>query len=218
VLLFGPLRTSAGVRELRVRECASVRDVWAALVHAHPRAADHAEGVRAARNEEYCDWEAPVHRGDTVAFIPPVAGGRTDGDAVRASVTEQPIDAGAVIAAAGSPHDGAVASFIGTVRGENGDVTGLDYEAYVPMAESEMRRIAGALHARGGISSIVMVHRTGELAVGDVSVVIAVAAPHRDAALKACRDAIEMLKHDVPIWKREHRLEGARWVREEIAP
>jgi molybdopterin synthase catalytic subunit len=75
-----------------------------------------------------------------------------------------------------------------------------------------MHDIATAIVARAGITAIAMVHRVGTLFVGEASVVIAVAAPHRDTAFPACQDAIEMIKATVPVWKREHRDDGARWV------
>lgn len=131
---------------------------------------------------------------------------------LRVALTAAPIDAGALVASLASPADGAIASFVGVVRDEGGEVTALDYEAYAPMAERELRRIGESLLGRGDVSAVAMVHRTGSLGVGEVSVVVAAAAPHRAAALDACRDGIEALKREVPIWKREHRRDGARWV------
>jgi len=88
----------------------------------------------------------------------------------------------------------------------------MDYEAYAEMAESEMLRIGNELYDRGGISTITIVHRTGSLLIGDASVVVVVAAPHRDTAFPACQEALELIKSTVPVWKREHRTDGARWV------
>jgi molybdopterin synthase catalytic subunit len=88
----------------------------------------------------------------------------------------------------------------------------MDYEAYGEMAEAEMRRIGTELYDRGGISTITIVHRTGSLLIGEASVVVVVAAPHRDAAFPACQEALEQIKRTVPVWKREHRTDGARWV------
>ena len=108
---------------------------------------------------------------------------------MRVSVTDAPIDVGSVIASAGSSGDGAVATFVGRVR-DNSDgvaVERIDYEAYAEMAEVEMRRIGEELHARGGVSTITIVHRTGTLNVGEASVVVVVAAPHRDRRLPDLR-------------------------------
>jgi MoaE-MoaD fusion protein len=213
VLVFGPLRERVGVAEVRISGT-TVQSVWDELVRLHPAAAVDTGSVRAARNLNYCEWDTAVRDGDTIAFIPPVAGGCADESAVRVWVTDAPIDIGSVIESAGSSGDGAVATFVGRVR-DNSDgiaVERIDYEAYAAMAESEMQRIGEELHARGGVSSITIVHRTGTLLVGEASVVVVVAAPHRDTAFPVCAEAMEMIKATVPVWKREHRTDGARWV------
>ena len=209
VLVFGPLRERVGVDKIQVAG-ATVQDVWDEVVRRHPAAGVDATSVRAARNLNYCEWTTPVDSGDTIAFIPPVAGGSED-SAVRVWVTDVPIDVGSLIASAGSSRDGAVATFVGRVRDNSDGVTvhRLDYEAY---SETEMRRIGEALFARGGISTITIVHRTGSLLIGEASVVVVVAAPHRDTAFPVCQEALEMIKTTVPVWKREHRADGARWV------
>jgi MoaE-MoaD fusion protein len=213
VLVFGPLRERVGVDEIQV-DGATVQEVWDEVVRRHPAAAVDAASVRAARNLNYCEWSTAVQHGDTIAFIPPVAGGTEDRPAVRVWVTDAPIDVGSVIASAGSSRDGAVATFVGRVRDNSDgvDVHRMDYEAYAEMAELEMRRIGEALYERGGVSTITIVHRTGSLLVGEASVVVVVAAPHRDTAFPVCQEAIEMIKTTVPVWKREHRSDGARWV------
>ncbi len=216
VLLFGPLRERVGVPQMRVQG-GTVAEVWQAVVRAHPRAASADRGVRPARNLTYCEWDSRVDEGDTVAFIPPVAGGSSDdASPVSAAITDEVIDVAAVVTGVGGRQDGAVASFVGTVRdhSDGHSVRLIEYEAYAEMAESEMRRIGEALYLRGGISEIVMVHRVGQVAVGEASVVVAVAGPHRERALQGCQDAIEMIKRTVPMWKREHRDDGAHWVDE----
>jgi molybdopterin synthase catalytic subunit/molybdopterin converting factor small subunit len=213
VLVFGPLRERVGVDEMTVAG-ATVQEVWDEVVRRHPTASVDTASVRAARNLSYCEWTTVVQSGDTIAFIPPVSGGRDDGATVRVAITDEPIDIGSVIASAGSSRDGAVATFVGRVR-DNSDgmaVHRMDYEAYAEMAEVEMRRIGEALYARGGISTITIVHRTGSLLVGEASVIVVVAAPHRDTAFPACEEAMEMIKATVPVWKREHRADGAHWV------
>ena len=213
VLVFGPLRERVGVAEVHVAG-ATVQEVWDELVRRHPAAAVDAGSVRAARNLGYCEWNTAVRSGDTVAFIPPVAGGGVDQSPVRVWITDAPIAIESVIASAGTSRDGAVATFIGRVRDHSDGVAvqRMDYEAYTEMAESEMRRIGEELFARGGISTITIVHRTGSLLIGDASVVVVVAAPHRDTAFPACQEALELIKSTVPVWKREHRADGARWV------
>lgn len=213
VLVFGPLRERVGLAEVHV-DGATVQEVWDELVRRHPAAAVDAGSIRAARNLGYCEWHTAVRSGDTIAFIPPVAGGSDGPSQVRVWMTNAPIDIASVIASAGTSRDGAVAAFIGRVRDHSDGVVvhRMDYEAYVEMAEAEMRRIGESLFARGGISTITIVHRTGSLLIGDASVVVVVAAPHRDTAFPACQEALELIKSTVPVWKREHRADGARWV------
>ncbi len=213
VLVFGPLRERVGTGEIQV-DGATVQEVWDEVVRRHPAAGVDAASVRAARNLNYCEWTTAVQSGDIIAFIPPVAGGSEHPSPVRVWVTDAPIDVGSVIASAGSSRDGAVATFVGRVR-DNSDGVGverMDYEAYAEMAELEMRHIGETLHARGGVSTITIVHRTGSLLVGEASVLVVVAAPHRDTAFPVCQEAMEMIKTTVPVWKREHRADGARWV------
>jgi len=216
VLVFGPLRERLGVRELQARGT-TVREVWDAMVRQFPAAGGATSGIRAARNLSYCDWDAALSSGDTVAFLPPVAGGSGAGqglEPVRVAITDAPIDVAAVMEGVGGAGDGAVAVFVGRVRNNSDghEVSRIDYDVYREMAEREMREIATSIHARAGITAIAIVHRVGTLLVGEASVVIAVAAPHRDAAFPACQDAIEMIKLTVPVWKREHRDDGAHWV------
>jgi molybdopterin synthase catalytic subunit len=125
-----------------------------------------------------------------------------------------PIDVAALTAEVRGDGDGAVSLFLGTVRNVNAGrgVLFLEYEAYAPMAESEMQRIAEEARARYGVSRVGIVHRVGRLDIGEASVAIAVAAPHRAAALDACRFVIDTLKQTVPIWKREHFDGGEVWI------
>ncbi len=133
---------------------------------------------------------------------------------MHVSLTDQPIDVAGLLDRAGSAADGAVACFIGRVRDHAGgeEVHRLDYQAYEPMALSEMRRIAVEARRRLDLSSVILVHRTGDLPVGEVAVAVVTTSAHRAAALDGCRDVIDSVKSDVPIWKREHTTRGARWV------
>ncbi len=214
VLFFGPLRDVTGVREMHIEPCANVRAAWEAVVASHPDAATMGEWVRPAVNLTYCEWEAALAPGDTVAFIPPVAGGSSSDELVHVAITWEPIDVAQMLASVASDEDGAVATFVGRVRNHNegSAVDRLDYETYEPMALLELRNIAEELRGRGDIGAVTIIHRVGSLRVGDTSVVIAVAAPHRAAALRGCGDAIEELKRRVPIWKREHRGAQTCWV------
>jgi MoaE-MoaD fusion protein len=214
VLVFGPLRDRLGVREVAAQG-ATVGEVWDDLTRQFP-AAGVITGIRPALNLTYCDWSAPVSSGDTVAFLPPVAGGsgaEPSTEPVHVAIVDEPIDVAAVMELA-TRGDGAIAVFVGRVRDHSDGhaVSRIEYEVYREMAEREMRAIATSLQARDEISAIAIVHRVGTLEVGEASVAIAVAAPHRGAAFSACHDAIDMIKQSVPVWKREHRDDGARWV------
>jgi molybdopterin synthase catalytic subunit len=130
-------------------------------------------------------------------------------------VTEDAIDPRALLDASLSPSDGAALLFWGVVRNEHGGraVEHLEYEAYAEMAERKMQEIADEARGRFGTGAIHVVHRVGLLRVGEASVGIAVAAPHRGEAYEASRYVIEELKRRVPVWKREGYVDGERhWV------
>ncbi len=132
-----------------------------------------------------------------------------------AAVTAEPIDAARVLGDTLSPADGAALLFWGVVREQNEGraVTQLEYHAYEAMAEKEMLRIADEARERWGTGDIRVVHRVGLLRVGEASIAIAVAAPHRGEAYEASRYVIEQVKQRVPVWKREGYVEGDReWV------
>lgn len=129
-------------------------------------------------------------------------------------LTDGTIDVAALIAAATRPGDGGVAVFVGVVR-DNADghrVERMRYDSYAPMAESEMAGIAGEIATRWPEANLRMVHRTGLLEIGEASVAIVVASPHRAEAFEACRHAIERIKQRVPVWKKEFGPDGESWV------
>ena len=125
-------------------------------------------------------------------------------------LTRDPIDFAALTEAVRSPHCGAVALFLGTVRDLTGDAvtTFLDYDAYPPMAEKKLAEVEAEVRRRWPVGDVAMVHRLGKLDPGDVSVAVAVSTPHRADAFAACRFAIDALKEQVPIWKRENFADG----------
>ncbi|HKD11797.1 MAG TPA: molybdenum cofactor biosynthesis protein MoaE [Thermoanaerobaculia bacterium] len=129
-------------------------------------------------------------------------------------LTTQPIDVAKMLHEA-RPCDGALCLFLGVVRNENAgrETISIDYEAYGSMAEKEMERIAGQIAAEWPSARLVMAHRVGRLAVGEVSVAVAAVAPHRAEAFAACRASIDRIKTTVPIWKKEHHPDGSSgWV------
>ena len=130
-------------------------------------------------------------------------------------VTTEPIGANEVLAFVAAPAAGGTCVFVGTVRdhSEQGDVTGLTYEAWEDLAVTRLMELGESTLGRWPLERVAIVHRYGELAVGDASVAIAVSAAHRAEAFEACRDLIERLKQDVPIWKKEHLTSGtSEWV------
>jgi molybdopterin synthase catalytic subunit len=133
----------------------------------------------------------------------------------RVAIVTEPIDTAAALREVESPAHGAAILFVGNVREVNDGkpVTGMEYTAYVPMAEKEMAAIAREASDRFDGCDVVIVHRIGELAIGEASVAIAIAHAHRDAAYQASRYVIEQLKQRVPVWKREHYTDGTReWI------
>ncbi len=130
-------------------------------------------------------------------------------------ITTEPIDADAVYRAVEQKRDGAVVVFHGIVRARSDDdreTRYLEYEAYPEMAEARMRAIGAEIEQRWGSADVAIVHRIGRCEIGEASVVIAVASPHRGEAFEACRYAIDTLKANVPIWKKEVFADGEVWV------
>lgn len=135
---------------------------------------------------------------------------------IHVAVTTDPIDPLPLLDTLRSDEDGAVLLFLGVVRNHNDGraVEGLEYEAYREMAEEMLRRIAEEAAERLGTDRIAVIHRTGLLDVGETSVAIAVASPHREEAYEASRYVIEEIKKRLPVWKRERYVDGeAEWVR-----
>jgi molybdopterin synthase catalytic subunit len=133
----------------------------------------------------------------------------------RTAIVTRAIDAAALLAEVSSVGSGATSLFLGTVRDVNDgrEVTGMEYSAYGAMAERELAKIAAEAAQRFDNAAIVVEHRVGALALGDISVAVAAAHPHRRQALDATRFVIEELKRRVPVWKREHYADGTReWV------
>jgi molybdopterin synthase catalytic subunit len=215
VRLFASYREAAGVGqiELELPPGAKVRDAIFKVLEDHPLLAEGRQVV-IARNHDYVTADEPLSDGDEVALIPPVSGGAMT--VAPIVVSAAPLSVDDALAAVRDPAFGGVVVFLGTVRGRSRGkhVTHLEYEAYTEMAEAKMREIAQRLEARHAPLRLVMHHRVGDLAVGDIAVIVAAGAPHRDAAFAAARAAIDELKTIVPIWKKEHAEDGAIWVEE----
>ena len=133
----------------------------------------------------------------------------------RAAITDAPLDAARLLAEVTRPANGAAVVFVGTVREVNDGraVSGIDYSAYREMAERELEAIVQEAAERLGTPDVVAEHRLGTLGLGEASVIVAAAHPHRAQAFDACRHVIEEIKRRVPVWKREHYVDGTReWV------
>jgi len=130
------------------------------------------------------------------------------------AIVTEPIDLGAVAERVRADGSGAVAIFAGVVRDHHhgAKVDRLEYEAYAPMAETEMRKIVAELRQRWSLDGVAIVHRTGRLAIGETSVAIAISSAHRREALEACAHAIDRVKDTVPVWKKEHGESGDGWI------
>jgi MoaE-MoaD fusion protein len=202
VKLFAGLRELAGWSEREVEGVTHVEDVWPALgLGVEPA------GLLYAVNKEYAQRDRKLEDGDEVALIPPVSGGSF-------RLSEEPLSLDAVVEEVRSDEAGAIATFVGTTRVQSRgrNVERLEYEAYAGMAEKVMAEIAADLKRRYDLREIAIHHRTGTVDIGEASVVIAVSAPHRQDALAACKDAIDTLKEQVPLWKKEIYEGGEEWI------
>jgi MoaE-MoaD fusion protein len=204
VRLFAGLRERAGTGavEVEVAEGATVGDVWPLLA-----LGDEPGGLLYARNRAYVERSEVVRAGDEIAFIPPVSGGDF-------RLSPEPLSVDDVVGEVRDDAAGAIATFVGTTRATSRgrDVLHLEYEAYEGMAEQVMANLATELTQRHDLCKVAIHHRVGRVDIGATSVVIAVSAPHRAAALEACADAIEELKVSVPLWKKETYVGGEKWI------
>lgn len=188
---------------------ATVATLLAHLFEKTPALAGLASHLRVAVDQEFAPPETPLPDGVEVALIPPVAGGS---GVFR--VVDRPLVLSEVVDAVSGPGQGGVVTFSGAIRAvsKGKAVSHLEYEAFPPMAEKQMARIADEATQRWPGVRLAIVHRVGRLEPGELAVVIAASAPHRKEAFLACEHAIDRLKQDVPIWKKETTSDGAVWV------
>jgi molybdopterin converting factor subunit 1 len=219
VKLFARLREVVGTGNLEreLGEGATVRDLLDDLQAEHPRLAELTLRSIISVNQEFAAPDGRLQDGDEVAIFPPVSGGA---DAFR--VTFDPLSIDEVAHMVLRPHTGAVTTFAGVVRNVSAgkEVAYLEYEAYQEMALAKMRQVALEARSRWPqIVDIAITQRIGHLEVGQVAVVIAVSAGHRDeGCFEACRYAIDRLKQIVPIWKKEVGPSGEEWVEGDYLP
>lgn len=234
VKFFALFRELLGVKTewKEIAENTTIGQLWQVYVARNPRLGN----IRAAYavNQKLVNADYVLRDGDEVGFLPPVSGGtqiktqkakskrarKIRGDSREARVnkdafiTRQPLDLNAFVKRVAFPGAGAIVTFSGVVRdnARGRSVKYLAYEAYAPMAEQVLRDILAEIRERWAEARIAIGHRIGKLGVGEVSLIIAVAAPHRAEAYAASRHAIERIKVLLPVWKKEFAADGASWV------
>jgi molybdopterin converting factor subunit 1 len=208
VRLFAVLRERAGSQEveLELGEGATVADALDALRRT-PSLGELLErmSVAMAVNRDYADSSTELGPGDELALIPPVSGGA----GIHVHIGPEPLSLEALTGRVASPAAGAVVAFQGMTR----EVSRLDYEAYREMAEPQIEAMLRECIERHGLEAAAAEHRTGPVPLGEASVIVAVSAGHREEAFAGAREAIDRIKAEAPIWKREVESDGtARWV------
>jgi len=223
VLFFGVLRDVVGLREdsLDIPDGARLGLVFELYAARFPRLRAMAASVVLALNQEFSTPAAPLVEGDEVAFLPPVSGGSGYTKEIRDqatgnffALTREPIDGGRIARELLRGEDGAFVNFEGVARNNTkGRPTRyLDYECYEAMAVKMMAQIGREIAAGFAIGRIAMVHRLGRIEIGETSVAVVVTAPHRRPAFDAALEGINRLKRMVPVWKKEHFVDGEVWV------
>jgi molybdopterin synthase catalytic subunit len=194
---------------IELADGSTVGDLLLLLGEREPLVATSRRSLQVAVNMEFMPAKTQLKDGDEVALIPPVAGG-----SALVRLSRQPLQYDEVIAAVSGPGQGGIVLFAGLVRDHNDgkQVVRLDYEAYDEMAVRKMAEIAARIESEQPGVRVAMVHRVGSLQIGDLAVILAASAPHRGEAFAACRAAIEALKVEVPIWKKEFSPDGEEWL------
>jgi molybdopterin synthase catalytic subunit len=203
VRLFAGLRERAGADRVDVElpDGARVTDLLAAMGLSPGQCV-------VALNRQYAEADALVDPADEIALVPPVSGGGGEATVRRVAVTADPLDVAAIAAAVRDPRAGAVVLFEGVTR----EVDTLEYEAYAEMALDKLAAIAAEEAERHGLCAVAVEHRTGDVPLGEPSVIVAASAPHRGEAFAGARAVIDRVKAEAPIWKVEVTPEGRRRV------
>ena len=212
VLYFAIVRERLG-RDQEIVELpdgATLATLLEGLAQRHPAIASLRRHMQVARNREAAPPHTLLCDGDEVALIPPVSGGAGR----LAEVREAALDLTEVVRAVAGESAGAIVTFTGAVRRESRGklVTRLEYEAYRAMADGKLAEICDGIEGLHPGARLAVLHRVGVLVVGELAVVIAASAPHRDEAFSAARLCIEQLKQEVPIWKKEISDDGEEWI------
>jgi MoaE-MoaD fusion protein len=213
---FAAVREALGTESLKVEVApgTTVEGLRTQLGRGHPQLLRLP--LAFAVNRSYARGDSVLRDGDEVAFIPPISGGSGEHDLCRFELVDGAIDPRVLERECRTDRDGAVVTFAGTTRDHNDGtaVLTLRFEAYREMADSVMGQLFEEVVKRFAITKARVVHRLGEVPIGEASVVVVVAAPHRGPAFDACRFLMDRLKSEVPIWKREQLRDGesVRWI------
>jgi molybdopterin synthase catalytic subunit len=231
VRAFAGYREAIGARALRldVDADSTVAQAWDALRARYPRLDTLPQPAAFAVNDAYVRPDTLLRDEDELVLVPPVSGGAVDdppsstdsrGADVHVALTAEVISLDDTVQRVRHPQAGAVVLFLGTVRDnrEGARVHHLEYEAYEQLALRDMRAVCSEAASRWPLLRVAMVHRVGTLRVGEISVAIAVSAPHRADAFAAGKYAIDTLKQRVPIWKKEVWDGGETWIGSEPGP
>jgi len=211
VRLFALYRERAGTEHLTLdlHEDATLAGAVEEIRARYPHLAPPKVEIVAAVNAEYAEGDMALKEGDEIALIPPVSGGSP-----MVVITYDALDPEEITARVRKETNGAVVTFLGTTRlyAEGRKVLHLEYEAFTEMALKKLEEIRVQLQREWDIEDIAIAHRIGRVDIGEISLVVAVASPHRYEAFMACHQAVDRLKVMVPIWKKEYFEGGHHWV------
>lgn len=199
---------------------ARLGEVFEHYAQLHPRLREMRKSILLSRNRQFSPDSEPLSDGDEVALLPPVSGGATgythtvERGGNFFALTREPIDTPGLARHVLRGSDGAVVTFEGVARDntKGRPVLHLDYECYEEMAIGLMAELGCRIAREHGVGRLAMVHRLGRVNIGEASVAIVAASPHRKAAFQAVSEAIDRLKRTVPIWKKETFADGEVWV------
>jgi molybdopterin converting factor subunit 1 len=213
---FAAFRETTGRSEetLALQDAATIADARARLLAQYPRLHGLMDRAVCAVNHRYVPLDTMLREGDELAFIPPVGGG--EGFEPVVLITREPLDRAALVGEVADAGVGGIVVFEGVVRdnARGKQVRYLEYDVYPEMASAQLRAIVAEAKQRWGVERVAVAHRVGRLEIGEASVIIVVASPHRAEAFDACRYIIDTLKTTVPIWKKEVATNGEEWVEE----